>query len=69
MKEELLVLLKRFLRGFASGFISSALVVGSFSGQSFDELGNWLIVLAIAGIAGGITGAFLALDKAIRWKE
>ena len=67
--EKAKVLFKRFVRGFVAGFIGSATMIGVFAGQSIQELGEWMFALGIAGIAGGITGGLLALDKELRWKE
>ncbi len=63
------VLFRRFLRGFAAGFVGSAISVGIFTGTGMKDLLDWLAILSIVGLAGGITGGFLALDKALRWKE
>ena len=69
MKLKAKVLLRRFLRGFVAGFASSAGTVGVFVGSNIRELSQWLMVVAIAGIAGGITGAILSVDKYLRWIE
>jgi hypothetical protein len=62
------VLFRRFLRGFITGFVGAVVSIGAFAGGDMSELVNWLAVLSIAGLSGGITGGFLALDKALRWK-
>jgi hypothetical protein len=63
------VLADRFVRGFTRGFISSALTVGVFTGANYNDLWQWVLVLGLAGVSGGITGALLAIDKFLRWKE
>ena len=65
----------RFIRGFYSGAIGSMIIVlaGSASGvapvASWVELSNWINVLGLAGVSGGIIGGLMALDKAIRYKR
>ena len=61
------VLLKRFLRGFVAGFAGSAVTLGVFAGQNINDLMEWVLLILIAGTAGGISGGFLAIDKYLRW--
>jgi hypothetical protein len=63
------VIFIRFLRGFVYGFASSASTMGIFSGASLSDLQVWIGLLLISGVAGGITGGLLAVDKYFRWKE
>jgi len=63
------VLFNRFLRGFGGGFLGSAVSIGIFAGQSVRDLFDWLALLGIAGLAGGVTGGLLALEKGRRWKN
>lgn len=60
------ILALRFLRGFIAGAVGSMITVGVFAGVSLNDLKQWLILLGISAIAGGITGGLLALDKATR---
>lgn len=53
----------RFIRGFISGAVGTMVAIAPFSGQSLHDLGSWLFVLGIIGIAGGVTGGIMALDK------
>ena len=63
------VLFKRFLRGFLAGFVGSAISVGVFTGTGMKDLMDWLAILSIVGLAGGIAGAILSVDKYLRWIE
>ena len=58
--------LMRFIRAYVSGAVASMVVVMSFSGNSWSQLGTWLSALALAGIVGGITGVIMAADKLMR---
>ena len=59
----------RLVRGFITGAVSSALTIGVFTGTSLNQLGEWLVVLFLAGTTGGIGGLLLAIDKIVRWKD
>lgn len=69
MNIKLKVALKRLARGFITGFAGASLTMGLFTGQSLSDLGEWIAIILVAGLAGGITGILLALDKLFRWKE
>jgi len=68
-REEAKVLLARFLRGFLAGAVASMLSVSSAIIVDWEDLALWGQALAISGLAGGLTGGLLALDKALRWEE
>lgn len=56
----------RALRGFIAGFIATAATISLNNVSTWAELGSALANLVLASIVGGITGAILALDKAVR---
>ncbi len=57
----------RFLRGFVAGAVASMASMVPFMGNGdWKALYTWLSLLCFAGVAGGITGGILALDKYIR---
>ena len=58
-------ILLRFARAFVAGAVSTMVVVVPLSG-GWNELGQWLSALALAGIIGGISGTLMAIDKATR---
>lgn len=55
----------RFLRGFIAGAVGSMVAIPVVA-KSFPELVNSLTALVFIGLAGGITGGLLALDKYVR---
>ena len=60
----------RFARAFASGAISTMILVNPVMlGGSWKELANWLVALAFAAVVGGITGVIQAADLYLRNKE
>jgi len=59
-------LLLRFVRGFVAGFCGTAISIGAFTGNQWRDLGIWLAFLSMSGLAGGITGGILAVDKYFR---
>jgi hypothetical protein len=59
-------ILLRLVRGFFAGFFGTTATMVIFAGSSVDDLGEWLFLLGIAGIAGGIGGLILAGDKYFR---
>ena len=59
-------LLLRFIRGFLAGAFGSLASMLPFIGNGWQELETWLIALSIAGIAGGLSGGILTLDKYFR---
>ena len=56
----------RALRGFIAGFIATAASISLNNVSTWAELGSALATLTLSAIVGGITGALLAMDKAIR---
>lgn len=56
----------RFLRGVIAGAVSTMILIQYNGGQSFSDVHAFLYSLAVAGIAGGVTGGLLALDKYFR---
>jgi ABC-type uncharacterized transport system permease subunit len=60
------IILARFLRGFIAGAVSAAAILSPVAIQDFKTLTNWLVLLLIAVIQGGIVGGILALDKYFR---
>lgn len=56
----------RFLRGFIAGAVSAAAILSPVAIQNFENLTNWLLLLLVAVVQGGITGGILALDKYLR---
>ena len=69
MMEEIKILAIRFLRGFIAGAVGSMITVGVFAGTNLTDFQQWIGLLGIAAMAGGITGGLLALDKAIRFNN
>ena len=63
------VVLVRFIRGFVASAISAMVIVVPSTVSSWNDLGGWLSSLAVAAIAGGLSGALLALDKSLRFSE
>ena len=59
----------RFLRGFIAGFVGAVSTLAPLTANSWTDLQTWFVVAIFAGIAGGITGGVLALDKALRFEE
>jgi len=66
---EFKVLIIRFIRGFIAGAVGSMITVGVFAGTNLTDFQQWIGLLGIAAMAGGITGGLLSIDKAIRWKN
>ena len=66
---EFKVLIIRFIRGFIAGAVGSMITVGVFAGTNLTDFQQWISLLIIAAVAGGITGGLLALDKAIRFNN
>ncbi len=62
-------ILLRFVRGAVSGAISAMIVILPVGIQTFEQLNQWLISLALAGIVGLISGGLQALDKAYRYES
>ncbi|MBK9272811.1 MAG: hypothetical protein IPM48_14595 [Saprospiraceae bacterium] len=56
----------RFLRGFLSGSVAVLATIQVVAPANWADLGSILNTLAIAGIVGGLSGGFLALDKYLR---
>jgi hypothetical protein len=56
----------RGVRGFVAGFLAVAVSISLSNITTWGELGTALTNLALAGVVGGITGAILAFDKAVR---
>jgi len=66
-KKLLISVLLRFARAFgcgAAGTMASIAIATPIT--TWHELGIWLNALAIAGIVGGFTGLFMAIDKGCR---
>lgn len=56
----------RFLRGTVAGAVSTMIVLMPMSITSWKEVSTWLSALAIAGVAGAISGLLQAIDKYLR---
>lgn len=56
----------RGVRGFVAGFLGTTVAITLPNVSTWGELGTALVNLTLAGVIGGITGALLALDKAVR---
>jgi hypothetical protein len=65
--EQIVVIAKRFLRGFISGGIASAaaLLAAGVSVTTLEDLRKLSIALAAAFITGGL----LSIDKLLRWQD
>jgi hypothetical protein len=61
--------LMRFFKGFVSGAITTMSLVVVFVPQNLVELKVILSALAFAGIAGGINGLLLAINKWASWTD
>ena len=61
--------LTRFIKGFISGAITAMLGIAVFVPKDFTELKTILIGLALAGMAGGINGLLLAIQKWVSWDD
>ena len=62
----------RFTRAFIAGaFASMATLGGSMvlSAADWSSIINWIVLLVISGIAGGITGGIQAVDLYLRNKD
>jgi hypothetical protein len=71
LKQRLMVLFRRFLRGGVSTAVGLMIAVATpdiISG-TWGDLNVWLTRLAYAGVVGLISGFLLAVDKDLRWKE
>jgi len=69
MSDLIKMVLFRLGRGFIAGFlgvVGTYLSATAFNPASWGEIITWLNVLAIAGVAGGISGLVMAGDKWIR---
>lgn len=62
-------ILLRFVRGSVAGALGFIIPLLPQSLSDITSLQDWLARLAFAGFVGLITGAVLALDKVIRYKE
>lgn len=62
-------ILKRFFKGFVSGAITAMIGVAIFVPKDFTELKTILVALLLAGIAGGINGLLLAIQKWVSWDD
>lgn len=58
---------KRFLKGFLAGAIASVATITFNTPTTWEELSTTLVMLAFAGITGGITGGVLAIEKWLSW--
>jgi hypothetical protein len=58
-----LAVLKRLVKGFIAGAVSSMVLVIPTTTSSFADVKFWLSALLIAGIFGGVTGVILAVEK------
>lgn len=58
----------KFVKGFISGFLATAVVIIVPRISNIGELEDWLFSLGLAGIVGGIVGAIQAAYKSITWK-
>jgi len=67
-KELVKSLLLRFIRGGIAGAVSVMITIIPLTG-GWNELKTWLSALALAGIAGFISGLLLAVDKYLRSVE
>ncbi len=61
------VIIKRFLKGFFAGALSSAAVVTFTSVGTWRDLGSALSAFALMAVIGGLTGGILALEKAYNY--
>ena len=62
-------ILVRFLKGFVSGAITTMLGIVFLVPKDFTELKTILLTLALTGIAGGINGLLLAIQKWVSWND
>jgi len=67
MTQELLKsLLLRFLRGALAGAVANMVIIATFSGTSWNDVGVWLSALALSGAVGAVGGIILTADKYFR---
>ena len=62
----------RFLRGFASGAIASMVAFGgamTLSATDWSDIINWIALLVMSGIVGGLNAGILAVDLYLRNKD
>ena len=59
-------LVLRALRAFVAGFVASAVSMPLTGVTSWSDLNTSLINLSLAGIVGGLSALFMALDKYFR---
>jgi hypothetical protein len=55
----------RFARGFIAGAVAAMTTI-AITFKNWEEVGTVLSVIGLIGLAGGISGGLLALDKYIR---
>jgi len=66
-KQLLISVILRFIRAFLAGAIATITAISWVTPiTTWQEIGTWLNALAIAGVIGGFTGLFQAVDKWIR---
>jgi hypothetical protein len=66
MSQNVKSIILRFIRAFVAGAVATMLTVIPLTSGSWNDLGNWLSALGLAGIIGGISGLLMALDKYLR---
>ena len=65
MEYTLKSLLKRFLRGFVAGAVATTTTI-VITFRDWSDVPTVLSMIGLVGLAGGITGGLLALDKYVR---
>ena len=69
MSEKLKSILKRLLKGFLSGALTSMSLIAIFVPTDYTQLKLLLNTLLFSAIAGGINGIFLAINKWYSWQD
>lgn len=67
--ERVLASIKRALRIFVFGAITSIGLITVATPQNWRELGSILVMFSLAGVWGGITAVIAGVDKWLRWTD
>lgn len=69
MSTKIKAILMRLLKGFIGGAFGSMATVIITTSADLSQLKTQLVLLAFAGISGGITGLIMAGQKWASWKD
>lgn len=69
MTQKVKSIIMRFIKGFVSGGLGNIVVLASFAGSSWKDLGTWLSAIGFSFIVGGISGVLLGAEKWLNWTD